>query len=137
MRAVIDECAAQGYGDSLIHVATVEQAEQLEGVGAMVAAVPNFSPVTEQEKEARRIIECFLQRKAHKGAILEMCYHPTTWTEIAEISQNAGWQVVLGTEALIYQGLEQDRYWTGKEVAQLPVDQVQQAIAAKLNEAKL
>ena len=66
-----------------------------------------------------------------------MCYHPTTWTEIAEMSQNAGWQVVLGTEALIYQGLEQDRYWTGKEVVQLPVEKVQEAIARKLNEAKM
>jgi quinate dehydrogenase len=78
-----------------------------------------------------------LLQKLHKGALLEMCYHPTTWTEIAEISKNAGWQVVLGTEALIYQGLEQDRYWTGKEVAQLPVEKVQEAIARKLNEAKL
>jgi quinate dehydrogenase len=66
-----------------------------------------------------------------------MCYHPTTWTGIAEISQKAGWQVVLGTEALIYQGLEQDRYWTGREVKELPVVKVQEAIARKLNEAKL
>ena len=78
-----------------------------------------------------------MQTKPHKGAILEMCYHPTPWTEIAEISQNAGWQVVLGTEALIYQGLEQDRYWTGKEVRELPVGKVQEAIALKLSEAKL
>ena len=137
VRAVINECAAQGYGESLVHVATVEQAERLEGVGAIVAAVPNFTPSTPQEKEARKVLECFLQKKSHKGAILEMCYHPTPWTEIAEISQNAGWQVILGTEALIYQGLEQDRYWTGKEVHQLPVGKVQAAIAMKLNEAKL
>ncbi|OAL45306.1 NAD(P)-binding protein [Pyrenochaeta sp. DS3sAY3a] len=136
VRAVIDECAAQGYGSSLIHVSSVEQAQALEGVGAIIACVPNFSPMTPAEHEARAIISHFLAR-AHKGAVLEMCYHPTTWTEIAEISQNAGWQVVLGTEALIYQGLEQDRYWTGLEVSQLPVEQVQQAVAAKLNEAKL
>ena len=115
----------------------MEQAEQLEGVGAIVAAVPNLSPSTEQEKQARRVLECFLQRKKHKGAILEMCYHPTPWTKIAELSQKAGWQVILGTEALIYQGLEQDRCWTGREVHQLPVKKVQEAIARKLNEAKL
>ncbi|KAF1944396.1 Aminoacid dehydrogenase-like protein [Clathrospora elynae] len=136
VRAVISECTARGYGDSLIHVATVSQAERLEGVGAIVACVPNFTPSTAPEREARKVLECFLQ-KSHKGAVLEMCYHPTTWTEIAEISQNAAWQVVLGTEALIYQGLEQDRYWTGKEVKQLPVEKVQQAIAVKLSEAKL
>jgi quinate dehydrogenase len=134
--AVIAECTARGYGDSLIHVATESQAERLEGVGAIVACVPNFTPSSAAEQEARRVLQSFLH-KSHKGALLEMCYHPTTWTEIAEISQNAGWQVVLGTEALIYQGLEQDRYWTGKEVAQLPVEKVQEAIARKLNEAHL
>jgi quinate dehydrogenase len=133
VRAVINECTARNYGDSLIHVETLRQAEQLQGVGAIVACVPNFPPATAPEKEARRVLECFLQ-KSHKGALLEMCYHPTAWTEIAEIGQNAGWQVVLGTEAMIYQGLEQDRYWTGKDVAQLPVEKVREAIARKLNE---
>lgn len=106
VKAVIDECAARGYGNSLIDVATVEQAQQLEGPGAIVACVPNFPPKTEEEVEARQVLECFLA-KEHKGAILEMCYHPSPWTEIAEISQKADWQVILGTEAMIYQGLEQ------------------------------
>ncbi|KAH8728525.1 hypothetical protein GQ44DRAFT_769493 [Phaeosphaeriaceae sp. PMI808] len=137
VRAVLDECTARGYGDGLVHVATESQAEQLEGVGAVVACVPNFTPKTPQEQEARKILEVFLQRKSHKGAILEMCYHPTPYTEIAEISRLAGWQLILGTEALIYQGLEQDRYWTGKSGAELPVTQVQNVIAAKLSESKL
>ena len=54
------------------------------------------------------MLECFLG-KEHKGAILEMCYHPSPWTEIAELSKRAGWGVILGTEAMIYQGLEQVR----------------------------
>jgi quinate dehydrogenase len=137
VRAVLDECTARGYGDSLVHVATEAQAQQLEGVGAIVACVPNFTPKTPQEQEARKVLEVFLRNKSHKGAILEMCYHPTPYTEIAEISRKAGWQVILGTEALIYQGLEQDRYWTGKETVELPVRQVQDVIAAKLSEAKL
>lgn len=137
VRAVMEECTARGYGDALVHVSTAAQAEQLDGVGAIVACVPNFTPSTPQEKEVRSVIEVFVRTKAHKGAILEMCYHPTPYTEVAEISREAGWQVILGTEALIYQGLEQDRYWTGKEVAQLPVGKVQQAIARKLSEAKL
>lgn len=98
--------------------------------------MPNFTPVTPQELEARAVLTCFLQ-KAHKGALLEMCYHPTTWTEIADVAKKEGWQVVLGTEALIYQGLEQDRYWTGKQVSELPVAKVQEAIANKLSESRL
>jgi quinate dehydrogenase len=106
VKAVIDECTARGYGDALVDVATLEQAEKLEGVGAIVACVPDFPPKTEEEKEARRVFECFLS-KPQRGAILEMCYHPSPWTEIAAISKKAGWQVILGTEAMIYQGLEQ------------------------------
>ena len=76
-------------------------------------------------------MEVFLA-KPHKGAILEMCYHPNPWTQIAEISQNAGWNVILGTEAMIYQGLEQSMYWTGKTLDQLPVAKVKEVIAAQL-----
>ncbi|CAI6340072.1 unnamed protein product [Periconia digitata] len=136
VKAVIDECAARGYGDALVDVATVSQAQSLEPVGAIIACVPNFTPKTEEEKEARRVLEHFLKQE-HKGAILEMCYHPSPWTEIADISQQAGWKLILGTEALIWQGLEQDRYWLGREVSELPVDAVQQAIAQELSASKL
>ncbi|KAF2241554.1 quinate dehydrogenase [Trematosphaeria pertusa] len=136
VKAVIDECTARGYGDSLVDVATVEQAQQLEGVGAIVACVPNFTPQTAEEMEARRVLECFLQ-KPHKGAILEMCYHPSPWTEIADIGRREGWSIILGTEAMIYQGLEQDKYWTGREIHEMPVKKVHGVIAARLSEARL
>lgn len=69
--AVISWCAAHGYGDGLVHVETAEQAESLEGPGAIVSCIPDFAPVTEVEKEARRALKAFLT-KAHKGAILEV-----------------------------------------------------------------
>jgi quinate dehydrogenase len=131
--AVVKWCKSQGYGDGLIHVSTVAQAESLEGPGAMVACIPNYPPVTDAEWEARNVFECFLN-KPHKGAILEMCYHPVTWTEVADISQKAGWNVVLGTEAMIYQGFEQSRLWTGRELSELPVDEVKAAVAKALAE---
>lgn len=106
VKAVINECTARGFGGELIDVCSVEQARQLEGPGAIVACIPNFTPQTGEEKEVRRILECFLERE-HKGALLEMCYHPSPWTEIAGISRQAGWRTILGTEAMIYQGLEQ------------------------------
>jgi quinate dehydrogenase len=104
--AVITECKSRGFGQNLIHVETVEQAEKLAGPGAIVSCIPNFPPKTENEKQARRVMEVLLA-KEHKGAMLEMCYHPTPWTEIGSIAEEAGWQVILGTEAMIYQGLEQ------------------------------
>ena len=136
VNAVIDWCTSQGYGDGLVHVSTLEQAKALEGPGAAVACVPNFPPVTEAEWEARRILECFLN-KSHKGAMLEMCYHPVVWTEIAEISEKAGWQVILGTEAMIYQGFEQARCWTQRDYTDLPVQGVKNVIAQELSRPRL
>ncbi|WYZ43770.1 hypothetical protein EsH8_VII_000206 [Colletotrichum jinshuiense] len=131
--AVIAECSARGFGDGLYHVSTVDEARVADAPGAIVACVPNFPPVTQEEIVAREIIVEFLN-KDRKGAILEMCYNPTPFTEIGALAEEAGWQVILGTEAMIYQGLEQDRYWTGKEVDQLPVQAVKEAIAAKLSQ---
>ncbi|KAI7545295.1 shikimate/quinate 5-dehydrogenase [Hortaea werneckii] len=136
VRGVMEWCQAQGYGDGLVHVASKEEAEGLEGPGAVVACVPNFPPVTAEEREARAVVEVMLG-KSHKGAILEMCYHPTPWTEIAALAEKAGWQVILGTEAVIYQGLEQDKYWTGKELDELPVAEVKEVIANELLKSKL
>ena len=136
VQAVIDECTSKGYGDGLIDVSTVEQAEQLENVGAIVACVPNVPVRTPEEIEARRVLECCLN-KPHKGALLEMCYHPSPWTEITALGETAGWQIILGTEAMIYQGLEQDRYWTGRAVKQLPVQKVHEAITARMKESRL
>jgi quinate dehydrogenase len=129
--AVLESCTAAGYGSSLIHVKTVAQATSLAAPGAIVSCIPNFPPKSGTEIEARGVIACFLG-KEDKGAILEMCYHPSPYTKIAKIAEGLRWQVILGTEAMIYQGLEQDRYWTGREVADLPGVEVKQAIADAL-----
>lgn len=135
VEAVISWCVAQGYGDGLRHIPTAAEAETAEGPGAIVACVPNFPPVTEAEREARKVTEVFLS-KPHKGAILEMCYHPTPYTEIGTLAEKAGWQVILGTEAMIYQGFAQDQLWTGKGLDELPVKPVKEVIAAELAKAR-
>jgi quinate dehydrogenase len=131
VEAVMSWCKSQGYGEGLRHVSTAAEAETLEGAGAIVACVPNFPPVSEAEIEARKIIEIFLT-KPHKGAMLEMCYHPTPYTEVGNLAEKAGWQVILGTEAMLYQGFEQDRFWTGKRLEDLPVKVTKDVIAAEL-----
>ncbi|KAK9420581.1 hypothetical protein SUNI508_06321 [Seiridium unicorne] len=133
VEAVIAECLARGYGDKLVHVSTVEQAEALESPGAIVACVPDFPPKTEEELVARAIIEAFF-KKDRKGSILEMCYNPNPYTEIGGIAEREGWQVILGTEALIWQGLEQDRHWTGLQLNELPVKRAKEVIAARLSQ---
>jgi len=136
VQAVIDECNSRGFGKNITHVATVEQAEQLEAPSAIVSAVPDFAPVSEEEKVARQILAIFLG-SPKKGALLEMCYHPSPKTEIAGLATNLGWQVIIGTEAMIGQGLEQARLWTGikvqKELRETARAAVRNAISERHN----
>lgn len=104
--AIIAQCTARGYGSGLIHVDSVQKAEALESPGAIVACVPDFPPKTDAEKLARRITHTILQ-KEHKGAMLEMCYNPSPYTKLGALAEAEGWQVILGTEALVWQGIEQ------------------------------
>jgi quinate dehydrogenase len=104
--AVIAECNERGFGAGVVHVESVEQAETLEAPGAIVGCVPDFAPKTKEEKLARQIIEVMLG-KARKGAMLEMCYNPSPYTELGMLAEKERWQVILGTEALIWQGIEQ------------------------------
>lgn len=139
VQAVIRDCKDRGYGDLLVHVETVSQAESLPAPGAIVACVPDFEPQTRGEIQARKVTETFLDKET-KGAILEMCYNPTPFTRLGALSEEKGWQVILGTEALIWQGLEQDKYWTGRTLEELPVEQVKAAInerVAQRAQAKL
>ncbi|QUC22936.1 uncharacterized protein UV8b_07177 [Ustilaginoidea virens] len=127
VRAVIAECAARGYGHRLRHVATVAEARAAQGPGAVVACVPDLEPRTEAERRARLVTEVLLG-KDHKGAMLDMCYTPSPLTRLGALAERQGWQVILGTEAMIWQGLEQDSYWTGLPVDELPAAKVQEAI---------
>lgn len=135
VQAVIDWCTQQGYGEGLIHVTTATQAASLEGPGAIVACVPDFPPVTDAEKAARATTEAFLA-KPHKGAMLEMCYHPSPWTELGNLAEQAGWKVILGTEAMIYQGLAQQTLWHGRPTEQLPVTAVKEMVARELSKSR-
>lgn len=130
--AVIRECKAKGYGDTLVHVATVEEAEALEAPGAIVACVPDFPPKTPEEKTARAVIKTIL-KKERKGAMLEMCYNPSPYTELGAIAEREGWQVILGTEAMIWQGFEQSKLWTNLELKDLPVKKCKEMIAARIS----
>lgn len=137
VEAVIAWCKSQGYGDGLVYVKTAEEAAALEeGPGAIVACVPNFPPVTEAEKEARKVTEVLLS-KSRPGAFLEMCYHPTPFTELGTLAEKAAWQVILGTEAMIYQGLKQQAIWHGRSLEELPVQEVKDVIAKELDKARL
>ncbi|KAJ5345580.1 Quinate/shikimate 5-dehydrogenase/glutamyl-tRNA reductase [Penicillium brevicompactum] len=124
----------------LIAVTDPAEAARLESPAAIVSGIPNYPPKTEEELRSRAIIQAFLGTAAdadkQEGVILEMCYHPNPWTEIAALASAGGWKVILGSEALIWQGLEQARLWTGKDVIGTPglVQEVKDLVAKTIAE---
>jgi len=76
-----------------------------------MACILNIAAESKKEIEVREVVKCFLE-KEKKGVLLEMCCNPEPWTEVAVLGRI--WDVILGTEAMLYQGLEQDVYWTGR-----------------------
>ena len=135
--AVVAECKARGFGDDIIHVSSISQAERLEPPGAIVSAVPDFPPVTDEEKVARQVLTTFLKART-KGALLEMCYHPSPNTQISLLARNLEWQIIPGIEAMLGQGMEQARLWTGikltKELRDSARLAVRDAIATRHHE---
>lgn len=132
---VIKECKSKGFGDGLRFVESLEEAERLQGPKVVIGAIPDFPPKSEAEIRTRKIIETLLGKE--KGVILEMCYHPSPDTAVARIARANEWQVIEGTEAMIWQGLEQDKVWLRRPVSALPVEKVKQVIAAKLSKPSL
>lgn len=136
IETMMRECTESGFGTGLLHVATETQAKDLPGPGLVVSAIPDFPPSDENEQVIRRITEMMLQ-KSDTGVLLEMCYHPSPNTAIHSTATNAAWQVIPGAEAMIWQGLEQDRFWTGREIKDMPVLEVKSTIAAQLAKAQV
>ncbi|RMJ23829.1 quinate dehydrogenase [Aspergillus sp. HF37] len=140
IRAVLEEDTLRNPGRAkapIIPVLDPAQASALEPPAAIVSGIPNYPPRTAGEVKAREVVRAFLAAGGggrKKGVILEMCYHPAPWTEIAQLASAAGWKVVLGSEALIWQGLEQARLWTGRDVVAVPglVDKVKDVVAGSI-----
>ena len=106
---------------SLHHITHPSQIPTLQPPSTIISAIPNYPPTTSSEIQARQVLDAFLAlpqdpTNLHEPRLLlEMCYHPHPWTSIAEAGDRAGWTVILGTEAMVWQGLEQARLWTGRD----------------------
>ncbi|KAI1140086.1 NAD(P)-binding protein [Hypoxylon sp. FL0543] len=124
---VIRSLKASGFEGELIHVSSIEMAQQLEAPVLVVGTVPDIPPRDEGEIMARDIVTTFLS-KENKGYVLEMCYHPNPRTYFFEMASTAGWRVLYGTEAMIYQGVAQQVLWTELPVEKLDLQEIKQAI---------
>jgi quinate dehydrogenase len=108
---------AQAYASSssrnpkLVHVTSMSQAESLPAPYYIVGTVPDFEAKTEEELNARAILEAFL-RKEEKGVLLDMCYKPRN-TRILQLGNANGWATMDGTGIIGHQIEEQWRLWAG------------------------
>ncbi|KAH9224586.1 shikimate [Leptodontidium sp. 2 PMI_412] len=109
---------AQAYATSekdrqlrIRHVTSVGMAEELSAPFYVVGTVPDFEAKTEEELNARAILETFL-RKEEKGMLLDMCFKPRN-TRILRMGRENGWKAVEGTGVIGYQIEEQWRLWAG------------------------
>lgn len=100
------------------HITSIQEADGIEGPGLIISAIPDFEPSTTSEQAVSDILKHFLSRQPmdERGAILEMCYHPSPDTRITRLAKGCGWRVISGLEAMVGQGLEQAKLWAGVEV---------------------
>ncbi|KAL1862764.1 hypothetical protein VTK73DRAFT_6663 [Phialemonium thermophilum] len=119
----------------IVYVASVEQAAALETPALVVGTVPDFSPRLPGEVLARRIISHFLAR-SQKGYILEMCYHPKPRTEFYTLGERAGWNMLYGTEAMIWQGVAQQVLWSELPLDRFKLDEVHEVIAEAVRKSR-
>lgn len=142
IQAILDEDEKRNPGENkarIVPVADPLEAKRVESPAAIVSGIPNYPPRSPEEVRTRGVITAFLAAGPkpagmRKGVILEMCYHPIPWTDIAHLASSAGWKVILGSEALIWQGLAQAKLWTGRDVVAVPglVDRVKDVVAKSI-----
>ena len=128
---IIDSFKAAGFGGQLVHVASLEQAADLETPVFVVGTVPDFPPKEPGEILARQITTHFLDRP-EKGYILEMCYHPRPRTAFFELGEEADWKIIYSTESMIWQGVAQQILWAEVPLETFRLDEAKRVIADEL-----
>ncbi|KAH7329723.1 putative shikimate 5-dehydrogenase [Stachybotrys elegans] len=99
----------------IVHVTTVEQAQQIAEIYYIVGTVPDLEPQTDTEKLVAAMLKKILE-KPEKGVLLDMCFKPRR-TRMIKLAESLGWPCVEGTHVIGYQIEEQWRLWAGEERA--------------------
>lgn len=120
VRSEVDDIIASfakltSFHASLRFVEDLSSAQELPAPFFVVGTVPDCAPQTQGEITASLCTRELLSRNGKKGVVLEMCYHPKIRTSFLDFSEDAGWTVIPGTEALLWQGIVQQILWTESE----------------------
>lgn len=97
----------------IVHVKTMEQAQQCAAPRYVVGTVPDLEPQTDTEKNVAAIARSFLERP-EKGVLLDMCFKPRR-TRMIKLAESLGWPCVEGTHVIGYQIEKQYSLWAGKD----------------------
>lgn len=120
VRSEVDDIIASfaklpSFHTSLRFVEDLSSAKELPTPFFVVGTVPDCAPQTQGEITASLCTRELLGRNGKKGVVLEMCYHPKIRTSFLNFAEYAGWTVIPGTEALLWQGIVQQILWTESE----------------------
>jgi quinate dehydrogenase len=115
------------------HITSLAEAEILKGPGFVISAIPDFEPSNPSEELVRDLLRLFLSKEEGRGAVLEMCYSPSPDTRITRLARECDWKVIGGLEAMVAQGLEQAKLWTGIEVDEALRRVAREAVTPKAN----
>ncbi|KAJ9602731.1 hypothetical protein H2200_012925 [Cladophialophora chaetospira] len=105
----------EGYAaqPALTHVKSMQQAKTLPTPAYIVGTVPDFEPVTAEEKMLKKLLTVFLDR-TEKGVLLDMCYKPRRTRHLI-LGQAYKWRTIEGVRVIGHQAERQWRAWAGDE----------------------
>lgn len=121
-RSEVDDIIASfaklpSFHASLRFVGDLSSAKSFPTPFFVVGTVPDCKPQSQGEITASLCTQELMGRDGEKGVVLEMCYHPRIRMSFLDFAEAAGWTVIPGTEALLWQGIVQQILWTESEVA--------------------
>lgn len=131
--ALIESMRGNGFKGEIVPILNPEQAKSVPKPDLVVLTVPDFEPSSEEELLAKATLDVFIQQDA-PGAVLEMCYHPNEITRLYRDFEAHGWKVINGVEAMIYQGIVQQKLWTGYPLLMMPIDEVTKHVYSTLHD---
>ena len=121
LKSEADDVASQftklsGFDATFEYLSTGEEAKAAETPFFVVGTVPDHPPSSAEEHAVQDIMkELLTSEQRERGVVLEMCYHPKVQTTLYNLCEAAGWTVIPGTEATLWQDVVQHLLWTEKE----------------------
>lgn len=123
-----------GFQGEVLHVSSVEQAQTVLAPKLIVGCIPDFPPKTAGEILAKDIVDAFLL-SSEKGYLLEMCYHPVR-TRLYAAGELAGWTMIDGIEATIWQGVAQNLLWSEEYATEAGIEEVRRVVREHITEVR-